>query len=158
MYIFWVCKLLETPIWRYIHVSYHVHSSLASSSLSTYFKRPLSHAEILTHHTIESVSPHPLSLLCRLLSCSVWFEGKLDMWGDPLPLVTSTFLLLVVRPGAPLVASLLQVAMPFVTSSYSTLQSFANTVAFHTSALPQQPSMQMFSTMLRRTRVSIKGQ
>ena len=31
--------------------------------------------------------------------------------------VTSSFLFLVVRPGAPLVASLLLVAMPFVTSS-----------------------------------------
>ena len=35
-----------------------------------------------------------------------------------MPFVTSSFLLLVVRPGAPLVASLVLVAMPFVTGSF----------------------------------------
>ena len=38
-------------------------------------------------------------------------------------ILTSCFLLLVVRPGTPFVASLLLVAMPFVTSSFLILTS-----------------------------------
>ena len=42
-------------------------------------------------------------------------------------IVTSSFLLLVVRPGAPLIASLLLVAMPFVTNSFLLLVAMAST-------------------------------